>query len=532
MPTVLAWLVPFFLVAASADTKPDGFVISKPFLAGSTDPTAGSTAWALTSHGISEKLFTVDGDGQVVPQLAESIKKLSKFAWEVTIKTGHKFSDGTSMTAQHVAEALANLNTKNDGAQASLGSMTVTKLDDRRLTIVSDRATPVMDAVLAEWPFVVYLEKDGKKFFTGPYAVKEGGFVKDEQIELIPNEHYPRASERVPLVIKKITDGRAAASRLTTGELDMAFHLPVQTLNGLEEAGITTKSFEVGYQYMMWYNMAKPHFSDVKVRKAVDLAIDRVALTEEARGGHGTRSFFPKGTPYYLEEGEATADKTEAESLLDQAGWQKNADGIREKDGNPLTLKVVAYPQRPGLVTIQPVVKKNLEALGVVVNSVVTSPDNWDELDAIMAAKDFDLLMWAQHTLPAGDPQWFLNAFFASDAGNNIAGLNNTEVDKEIDDVSHADAATRVSVAAEAHRVIRQQVPVSILITPAWHVGLGSRLTSYEPYGSDYYVIHADFALPPIALPNDVSRGAQSSALGHLALAAMSASLCIGLLSM
>jgi len=52
------------------------------------------------------------------------------------------------------------------------------------------------------------------------------------------------------------------------------------------------------------------------------------------------------------------------------------------------------------------------------------------------------------------------------------------------------------------HKAILDMVPVSMLMTPSWHVGLGSRLTSYQPYGSDYYVIHSDFGLSPSPSPS------------------------------
>merc|ERR1719355_274448 len=100
---------------------------------------------------------------------------------------------------------------------------------------------------------------------------------------------------------------------------------------------------------MMWHNTRRSPLSDVKVRKALDVALDRHELTQAVRAGKATRSFFPENTPYYLKDGELHGQKTEAETMLDEAGWVKNADGMREKDGAPLTLKIVAYPQRPAL---------------------------------------------------------------------------------------------------------------------------------------------------------------------------------------
>mmetsp|Transcript_84426 Transcript_84426/g.239346 ORF Transcript_84426/g.239346 Transcript_84426/m.239346 type:complete len:543 (-) Transcript_84426:538-2166(-) len=485
------------LSVASAQISRTPVVVGQTFLAGSTDPTQGSTAWALTSHGIAEKLFTVDRTGSIVGQAGESVRRLDTFSWEATLRSGRRFSDGTALTASHVVDAFTQLNQVNSGAQASLGAINVTRVDDLTVRIQSERATPVMDAVLAEWPFVVYRVSNGQRLFTGPFAVET--FVVNERFELIPNPHYPGPGGRPLITVRKYSSGQALSAALQAGQVDLAFHLPVSELTTLRaQTNITVRSFEVGYHYMMWHNTRSTSaLSDVRVRRAVDTAIDRVALSQELRGGRGTRSLFPDYTPYFQADANAHGDRSAAEALLDQAGWIKNASGTRLKDGAPLTLRVVAYPQRPGLVIMLPVIKQQLTALGIVVNETVTSGDSWAQLDQIMADKTFDLLLWAQNTLPAGDPQWFLNAFFRSDGGSNHAGLNSYEIDRLLDGFGQAEArAQRVSETAAVHTQILAEVPVSNLVTPEWHVGLSSssRLSTYTPWGSDYYVIRADFA--------------------------------------
>ena len=59
----------------------DQVVVGQTFMAGAIDPTSGSTGWALTSHGISEKLFTVDKDGNIVGQVADSVERVSDNVW-------------------------------------------------------------------------------------------------------------------------------------------------------------------------------------------------------------------------------------------------------------------------------------------------------------------------------------------------------------------------------------------------------------------------------------------------------------------
>merc|ERR1719387_797168 len=239
-------------------------------------------------------------------------------------------------------------------------------------------------------------------------------------------------------------------------------------------------------------NAASP-LSDLKVRQAVDLALDRKALSQALAGGTATRCLFPDYTPWFSDSSNKHADKTAAEAKLEEAGWVKGSDGKRAKAGAPLTLKLVAYPQRPGLVIMQPVIKQQLEAVGITVTSITTDGSSWDQLDGIMANNGFDLLMWAQNTLPAGDPQWFLNAFFRSTGGNNHAELNSADVDTKLDALATtATHAQRVSASAAAHAAILAEVPVSNLVTPEWHVGLSSKLSTYEPWGSDYYIVRGD----------------------------------------
>ena len=98
---------------------------------------------------------------------------MSDYVWDVTLEEGYKFSDGTDVDAQHVADCLSELNTENPSAQSSLGAMTVTAPDAKTVRIQSERQTHVMDAVLAEWVFVVYyVDADGNFVYTGPFAVE------------------------------------------------------------------------------------------------------------------------------------------------------------------------------------------------------------------------------------------------------------------------------------------------------------------------------------------------------------------------
>jgi peptide/nickel transport system substrate-binding protein len=110
---------------------------------------------------------------------------------------------------------------------------------------------------------------------------------------------------------------------------------------------------------------------------------------------------------------------------------------------------------------------------------------------------DWDVLMWAQNTLPSGDPVSFLNKI-GNEAGS-IAKIGGFDPAAATDTkVAAVDAATthdtRVAAAKEAQAAIKAELPVSNILTPEWHIAISDKMKEmgYHPYGADYYVIRAD----------------------------------------
>lgn len=513
-------------LASEYPEKNTPVVVGQTFLAGSMDPTDGSAGWALTSHGVAEKLFTVDKNDEIVGQVADSVTKVSELVWELNLKPDYFFSDGSPVNAQNVAACLADLNNNNSNARTSLGKIEVQPTGDLQVTIESERPTHVMDAVLAEWAFVVFLKNDdGTIVYTGPYEIET--FDADQTIHLIPNQFYDKADERPNIVVQKFSDGYDLAEGMKNHEVDIGFHLPIDTLPDLrKEDQVHVKSFEVGYHYMMFHNVMK--LQDARVRKAIDLAIDRQALSQALAGGTPTRSIFPDYSPYFWDESDTHGDLSAAKALLDEAGWTLDSNGKRMKNGTELSVRIVAYPHRPGLVIMQPVIAEALSDLGITVESVVTGQE-WKETSDIIDQEQFDLLLWAQHTLPAGDPLWFLSSFFRSDGSNNHANFKSDSVDSLIDELSVAeDHSMRVASSTAVQKALMDEMPVSNLVTPFWHVGVSDRMKDYEPWGSDYYVIRSDLFVSAVS-DLEVESASQSSGNRNSAKGMIMALLMVGL---
>jgi peptide/nickel transport system substrate-binding protein len=466
--------------------QPASVTIGQSFLTGSLDASEGPAGWALASHGVAEKLFTVDRTGAVVGALAVSAERVSPTTWRVRLRDDRFFSDATPVAAADVAAALSRTGERNPAARASAGRITAEAVDPRTLMLTSERATPVMPSVLAEWAFAVYRQTPGGFVYTGPYAVE--AYKSGESLMLKPNPSYAGADSRTAVRIRRFADTQAMALALDNKEVDLAFNLPVETLPRLRARSDTTvRSFPVAYQYMMWMNNSRPGLDDPRVRRAIDLAIDRKELVAAVQGGEPATGAFATTYPFALRE-VRPFDPTAAAGLLNQAGWRLESDGKRRKDGRTLDVTLLAYPQRPDLLTLQPVIRARLAALGLNPQTRVV-----EQATAVATARDFDLLLWAQHTAPAGDPGFFLNGFFRSGAGNNYAGYASKQTDALLDRFADAGPMeARAALSGEVHRQLFEDAPVSFLMTPSWHLAYGPRIVGYEPWGSDYDIVRAD----------------------------------------
>lgn len=482
---VIAVGIPLTIESAQADSV----TVGQTFLASGLDPAEGSNGWALVAHGIGEQLFTVSREGEIVPNLASSASLGADGGWTVELAPDRFFSDGTPVNADLVATALNRTGETNPSARATAGRLTFEAVDTDTLTVSTAQPTTILPSILAEWAFPVYMETENRPIFTGPFVVTE--FQSGSHIEMTANVHYKDNDQRPDVTLRRIADGQSLALAFASGELDLAFNLPVESLSMFKgERGETVKSFPVAYQYMMWMNTRHPALEDVRVRKAIDLAVNRADLVAAVRAGTPATGAFASGYPFAANDA-LPYDPAAAAALLAEAGWIMGDDGTLAKEGERLELALWAYPQRPDLVTFQPVVRAALAELGISVTTHVTeSPGQ------VAGDGGFDLFLWAQHTAPAGDPGLFLSLFFETDAARNYSGWSNADYDTLIEQLkSEGDPEVRIALAREAQAMLAEHAPVSFLVTPEWHVGVSRRLAGYEPWGSDYYVLRPDLKL-------------------------------------
>ncbi|WP_245417924.1 ABC transporter substrate-binding protein [Cohaesibacter celericrescens] len=461
--------------------------IGQTFMTRGIEPTKGSNGWALVSHGVGENLFTVDAAGSLVPQLATGAKRLDDLTWEITLASGRIFSDGSPVTAKALASGFESVFANNKAALVTGGELTFEVVSDLALKVTTEKPVPRIQALFAEWPLIAFGSgKDGKAVFSGPYSVES--FKADSVLKLVPNAYYEGAEDRASVNIRKFGDAQAMTLALESGELDLAFGLPSEVVARLKtNPDVTVKSFPVGYQYFAWLNTSRSALSDKLVRKALDLAFDREELVVAINGGLPATGAYAPYFPFASKEVRLT-NLDKAAALLDKAGWMKGDDGMRARNGKPLTLLALTYPQRPDLVTMLPVVKAELARVGIAVETKIV-----DNIMQALAGGDYDIALWAQHTAPSGDPAFFLNSMLTTGASMNQAHYASKEFDAIVAKfATTSDGARRNELAKQAQSQLFEDVPISFLVSPVWYVGLSKRLENYQPWGSDYHVLRAE----------------------------------------
>jgi peptide/nickel transport system substrate-binding protein len=138
-----------------------------------------------------------------------------------------------------------------------------------------------------------------------------------------------------------------------TGQADFLQAFPIDQVAKLDSSKVVQSMFARtnGYSFMAFNryepkSKATPHpiFSDIRVRRALSLGVDRVGMLRNVFGGRGRLSHGP--FPMAMAFGDSTLrllayDTIAARALLDSAGWKPGANGIREKNGRPLRFAVI-----------------------------------------------------------------------------------------------------------------------------------------------------------------------------------------------
>ena len=220
-----------------------------------------------------------------------------------------------------------------------------------------------------------------------------------------------------------------------------------------------------GYTYL-GYNLKDPRFADVRVRRALTMAINRQSVIDGVLLGLGeiaTGPFPPESWAYNPEVTPLPYDPAQAQALLAEAGWKDtNGDGLLDKDGRPFAFTILTNQGNDERKKSAEIVQGDLKALGVNVEIRVIEWQSF--LHQFIDERKFDaiILGWRLSRDPDVYDIWHSSKTAKSEF--NFISYANPRVDQLlIDGRQSCDQSKRQTIYRELHRIMNEEQPYTFL---------------------------------------------------------------------
>lgn len=460
------------------------------------DPHDGYSGWSTVRYGVGETLFKFSDAMEPKPWLATGYTFTDKTHCVITIRRGVTFTSGRKLTGQAVKECLDDLVKRNDRAALDMKIKRISA-EGQRVTIETKEPCPALINYLCD-PYGTIIDMkagitdDENVSGTGPYRATA---VSPTEITLVPNKKYWDGTPKLgKIIVRSISDGDTLTNALQSGEINAAYGMPYASYQLFGDTGqYTIRSCDTSRAFFAQANYHSKIMRDKAVRQAIAYGIDKSGFVNTLLDGRGQVAKGP--FPATMKFGDKTVkaagyDPEKAKAILDKAGWKDtDGDGIREKDGQKLTLRWLTYPGRMELPLLAQSAQSTLGDIGfdVQVNSTADHAQTRQNRDA------WDVYASALVCAPTGDPEYFFGTHAIKGSSANYGGYENAKVQRLYDQLHREfDPAKRAALGTQLTQVVLDDNAMVF----ASHLTMGivaqSTVTGLKPHPCDYYEITAD----------------------------------------
>lgn len=382
------------------------FDVVGPFEIGGLDPSI--SGFVFQRMQIAETLLEADAQGQPAPGLAERWQASADGrTWRLSLRQGVSFHDGSPLTA---AAAAAALNAAR-GKPGVLRQAGIEAVDAEGNEVVIRLAKPFRPllALLAHSstnilaPAAYDAEGKVQKIIgTGPYQL-----TLLEPPQRLAAERFAGYWGAKPEIAKTtyLAAGRGETRTLMaeSGDAELVFQLDPPSIAKLKRSSSLKVLIEpVPRVVLLTPNSAAGATAPVEVRQALSLAIQRegIAAAVLRAPGSAATQLFAKNVPAWHDPELAPLayDPAASRKLLAGQGWTPGSDGILQRDGTPLKLKLLTYSDRPELPLIATALQAQLREVGVDVevavqnSSAIPAAHNDGSLQLALYGRNFALV--------------------------------------------------------------------------------------------------------------------------------------------
>jgi peptide/nickel transport system substrate-binding protein len=437
-------------------------------------------------------LLTRDAAMHVVPELADSWRQVDPVTYEFHLRDGVRFHDGAPMTAEDVKFTMERVLSGKIGGQTNprkdlLGPLNrVDIVDPHTVRFVLSKPWPLLPAMLpfqeiVSEAFVKRVGDDGmvsQEDGTGPFRLKQWSRGDRIVMERVP-DYYGGSAEVPPVgpalvdrvIYKVMPDNASRVAALLAGDIDIMNSLPVTSIVQVRDnPGTTVMTVNGTRTFFLSINNAKPPFTDVHVRRALNMAVDRKLIVARLLNGLATPLngvLSPDAFGFDADMAEYAYDPAGAKSLLAAAG----AADLH------LTIDVDGASKDVAEAIASMMTRSGIMAQVRVWETAVIVPI-WRDA---AKRKEHDLFFtsWGNASL---DPSDIMMPAVHGGGRGNSAGYANPEVDRLLDQAeTETDMVKRRAIYLQVQQMVHDDAPWVFLWLPQDVYGVSKRLVGFKP---------------------------------------------------
>jgi peptide/nickel transport system substrate-binding protein len=440
-------------------------------------------------------LFLADDRNQLHPELATVIPTIenggiSKDGLTITyhLRHGVRWHDGAPFDARDVVFTWHAIMNPANTVVTRLGydkvvSMTIVdpytvqvRLRERFAPIVASLFGPgevpmpiLPQHLLAQFPDINHAAYNQKPVGTGPFIIQN--YDPSSSVTLVANPGYWRGAPKlhgIDLMI--VPDANTVLIMLRSGELDAARVLGEHAVELSKTPGIQIIHNLAPENLYLALNLSHPPLDDVRLRRAIAMGVDRdffLRAFQYAMGSKGDTDQPPSSPWYNPGVSQPPYDPTQAQQLLDEAGWHIDASGYRSKNGRRLMLTFAYISAREPDTKFAPYFADAMKRIGI---ALTLHPYPYDVFYAqkseggILQGGRYDIAItgWVLGSDPDESTLWMCGQ--RPPEGYNVSHLCDPRVDAaERDALTTYDFEARRHAYWEIQELLAQDVPAIFL---------------------------------------------------------------------
>jgi peptide/nickel transport system substrate-binding protein len=322
--------------------------------------------WSV-AHAIFDAPFEYDASGNQLMIAAESMRWDDDLTLQIRLQPSLTFHDGTPLSSQSLIASYNTIIAPETGSSIAGNFATITGIEaisDIAVRITVSQPSPWLPAQIATWMLCIHPDStsaadvSAAPIGTGPYQFVE--WVPGERIVLTANPGYDVPNKGKPIArqvtYRFVSDGSTRVSDLQSGTAHIIRSVPQDQVQLVQDGGHDVRDVPQSSVAFVRIATDVAPFDDVRVRQAINHAVDVDEIRNALLGGSGERLpniFVPNGMGYSDELEPYTYDPDRARALLAEAGVPELTTTIAVTNSERLDLveAIAAYLGEVGIET-------------------------------------------------------------------------------------------------------------------------------------------------------------------------------------